>query len=104
MVAAVILPACTTLVRPTACPPGSTACGGISDARFCESVAISVEGTECAGLGIVKSKPFCVVTAGPCIATRYAVKGRDCRVVQYQRLRDSARSECPLGAPMFING
>ncbi len=99
-----LLPACTTFVRPTACPPGATACGGIEDARFCESTAISVEGADCAGLGIAPAKPFCVVTAGPCVATTYAVEGRDCRVARYERLRDSARDDCPLGAPIFIKG
>jgi len=83
------------------CTPGSTSCGGISDARFCEYVAVAVEGWECAGLGLVESKPFCVVRAGPCVDTNYAV--RDCTVLRYELLRDSGRDDCAPGTPTFIN-
>jgi len=99
--AALLLPSCTTFVRPTTCTQGSTSCGGISDARFCEYVAVAVEGWECARLGLVESKPFCVVRAGPCVDTNYAV--RDCKVLRYEPLRDSARDDCPPGAPMFVS-
>jgi hypothetical protein len=100
---AVALPCCTTFVEPTTCSQGASACGGIHDARFCENVAIAVEGADCTALNIVQSKPFCVVTTSACIDTHYAVKDRDCRVTRYQGVRDSAYSDCPPGAPMFIN-
>lgn len=100
--ATVSLTGCTTYVEPTACTPESTACGGVSDARFCESVAIAVEGADCKRLGIVESKPFCVVRAGSCISTNYVVQGRDCSVLQYESVRDAARADCPPGAPMFV--
>jgi hypothetical protein len=94
---------CTTFVQPTTCTPGSTSCGGLSDARFCEYTALAVEGGDCPGLGIVASRTFCVVTTQACIDTSYAVKDRDCRVLRYERLRDSTRSACPPGTPTFVN-
>jgi hypothetical protein len=99
--AAVLAPSCTTYVQPTTCDPGSTACGGIHDARFCEYVALSVEGPDCASFGLAESKPFCVVTTR-CLGTDYAVKDRDCRVRRYQTVRDSMRAECAPGTPTFV--
>lgn len=95
------LSGCTTYVEPATCTPGSTACGGISDARFCESVAVAVEGADCASLHIAEAKPFCVVKAGPCVSTHYVLEGRDCTVLEYESLRDLASAECPPGTPMF---
>jgi hypothetical protein len=100
---AVVLASCTTFVRPTTCARGSTTCGGPSDLRFCEYLAVAVEGTGCAELGIVESKPFCVVRPGACIDTEYAVTDRNCRVLRQEVLRNAARDECPTGAPMFAS-
>jgi hypothetical protein len=92
---------CTTFVQPTACEQGSTACGGIDDARFCDVVATAVEGADCQALGVVAAKHVCVVTSSPCVDTDYAVKGRDCRVVRYVAVRDSSRAECSFDTPTF---
>jgi hypothetical protein len=100
---ALALTRCTTFVRPTTCTPGSTSCGNLSDARFCEYVARSVAGHDCAALGLFESARFCVVRAGGCTDTTYAVRQRDCQVVEYERLRDSARSDCPPGTPTFTS-
>lgn len=97
------MPSCTTLVRPTICDRDSTACGGIHDARFCDYIAVSVEGADCSLLGIVETKHFCVVTAAPCSDTNYAVKDRDCAVLRYQPVSDSFRADCAPGTPMFVN-
>jgi hypothetical protein len=99
----VALWSCTTFIEETTCERGKTACGGIHDARFCEYVAVAVEGADCTALGIVESKQFCVVTSTACIDTHYAVKNGDCRVVRYEKVRDSARAECSSGAPTFVN-
>ncbi len=93
---------CTTFVQPTTCEPGSTSCGGIHDARFCEYEATAVEGAACAGLGLVEAKPFCVVTTA-CVHTNYAVRDQDCKVLRYKAVRDAMRAECPPGAPVFVN-
>jgi hypothetical protein len=103
LVIAMALTACTTYVKPTTCEAGSTACGGLHDARFCEYRAVAVEGMDCANLAITPSHPFCVVTTQACIETHYSVKGRDCRVLRYDRMLDSARDECPRDVPMFVN-
>jgi len=100
---ALALIGCTTFVRPTTCTPGSTSCGGLSDARFCLYVARSVAGRDCAGLGLVESSRFCVVRSGGCTDTTYAVREQDCQVVDYERVRDSARSDCPAGTPTFTS-
>jgi hypothetical protein len=99
--AAAVVPSRTTYVQPTLCDPGATACAGIHDARFCEYVAVSVEGADCGAIGLAQSKPFCVVTT-PCIDTNYAVKDRDCKVLRYQAVRDGMRAECAPGAPTFV--
>jgi hypothetical protein len=91
---------CTTYVHPTTCARGATACAGIHDARFCDYVAVSVQGTDCASLGVAETKHFCVATT-KCIGTTYAFKDRDCRVVQSESVRDSARDECAPETPMF---
>ena len=103
LVVAVVLAGCTTFAEPTTCVPGSTSCAGIADARFCQHVAVSVEGADCPDLGIAEAKPFCVVQSGACLNTTYAVEHRDCRILEYDQVRDSARAECPPGAPMFVS-
>jgi len=50
------LSSCTTYLQPTTCDraprsptgkqQGTTACGGIHDARFCDYVAVAVEGAD----------------------------------------------------------
>jgi hypothetical protein len=103
LVSAAVLAACTSYVEPASCTPGSSSCAGISDARFCEYVATAVEGGGCARVGLVTSRQFCVVKAGPCATTTYAVKDSDCTVVEYERLRDGAHASCPPGAPSFVS-
>ena len=84
MATAVLLPSCTTYAQPATCERGSSACGGIHDARFCDSVAIAVEGADCGALGIVDGKHFCVVTPTSCVDTTYAARDWDCKVFRYQ--------------------
>jgi hypothetical protein len=93
---------CVTYIEPTSCEPGATACAGIHDARFCEYLATQVEGSACARLGIVETRPFCVVSTGSCVETNYALKDQDCRVLRYEAVRDAMRAECPTGAPTFV--
>jgi hypothetical protein len=111
---AIMLASCTTLVEPTTCSQapmhvrgkqqGTTACGDIHDARFCDYVATAVEGADCGSLRIVPSEHFCVVTRTSCVDTSYAVKGHDCKVARYEKVRNGAfAEECPAGAPFFIN-
>jgi uncharacterized lipoprotein NlpE involved in copper resistance len=102
-VAAAGLPSCTTFIEPTTCDQGSTACAGIHDARFCDDVAIAVQGADCAALGVVEGKHFCVVTTTACTDTRFAVKNRHCEVLQYRAVRDSMQADCAPGTPMFVN-
>jgi hypothetical protein len=102
MATAVAVTNCTTFVEPTTCELGSTACGGIHDARFCDYVAEAIEGGDCAALNIAPSEHFCVVTT-KCIDTNYAVKNRDCRVLRYENVLDSAWDHCPADAPRFVN-
>jgi len=91
---------CTTYVRPIACEGARYRCGEHHDIRFCEYVAVQVEGTDCADLGIIRNKRFCVV-AQKCINTDYATKDRDCRVLRYEAVQDG--SECSPGTPTFID-
>ncbi len=99
----VALPSCTTYVRPTTCQPGATGCGGIDDARFCDDVAVEVRGKDCAALGIVQSRHFCVVSPAACLDNQYAVTGRDCQVLRYEAVSDATREECDPGTPIFVN-
>jgi hypothetical protein len=92
---------CTTFVEPTTCVRGATACGGIHDARFCDYVAISVEGADCAALGIAPARPFSVA-AGACGETRYVVRDHDCTVLRQRAVRDGVRSDVPSATPMFV--
>jgi hypothetical protein len=97
-----LLSSCGGLIQPTTCELNSTTCAGIHDARFCDYVALAVEGRACAELGVGEAKHFCVVTATRCIDTNYSFSNRDCRVVRYEAVRDSARADCPSDAPMFV--
>jgi hypothetical protein len=98
--AAAAAPSCTTYIHPTTCARGETACAGIHDARFCDYVAVSVEGADCASFGVAPSKHFCVATT-KCLGTSYAVKDSDCRVLRSESVRDGARDECAPDTPMF---
>jgi hypothetical protein len=93
---------CTTYVKPTTCTEGSTECGGVHDARFCEYVARAVQGAGCTSLGVIQERPFCVVTTS-CVDTSYVVKTGDCRILQYQKVRDDDRDECAPSTPMFVS-
>jgi hypothetical protein len=97
------LAACTTFVQPTSCEAKASSCGGIHDARFCDIVAFAVEGADCAALGLLPSQHFCVVTRSACTHTDYAVKDRDCRVVQYEAVGSSWYDDCPAGARVFVS-
>jgi|HubBroStandDraft_5_1064220.scaffolds.fasta_scaffold402150_2 hypothetical protein len=96
-----VLPSCTSYIQPTVCDKGATACGGINDARFCDDIAVAVEGQDCASLGIAEAKHFCVVTT-KCIDATYAVADRDCRVLRYQGVSDTYWANCEPGAPTFV--
>ena len=65
-------------------------------------MAVSVDGADCGALGIVASKHFCVVTPSACTETDYVVRGRDCRVLRYESVRDRIHAECGPEVPMFV--
>jgi hypothetical protein len=92
---------CTTYVQPTSCAQGSTTCGGVRDARFCEYEAEKTAGPDCASSGLAAGRRFYVVTSTECTDTRYAVMGKDCRVLAYRELRDGDRAEDESGVPVF---
>jgi len=93
------LQGCTTFMQPEDCGGESHRCGEHHDVTFCESLALAVEGNDCAKAGLAPSKPFCFVSTGPCVGTKYALKDQDCRVVQYEPLR--YWGECSPGTPTF---
>ena len=95
-------PGCTAFVQPTFCEAKATRSAGIHDARFSDIVATAVEGADGAGLGLVPSQHFCVVTRSAFIHSDFAVKDRDCRVLRYEDARSSWDNECPVGAPVFV--
>ena len=103
ILAVVALPSCTTFVQPTSCKDKATSCGGIRDARFCDIVAVEVEGADCEVLGLFRSHHFCVVTGSACVHADYAVKGRDCRVRRYESVRSTWYADCPPGSPVFVS-
>lgn len=90
---------CTTYVEPVQCEGETFRCGDEQDVKFCESIAVAVEGNDCAKLGIKETKPFCVVSKNGCYETHYAAKEGDCRVLDYRRVREW--SECSPGTPTF---
>jgi hypothetical protein len=94
---------CKTFITSTTCEMGKTACGGIQDARFCEYKAVAVEGPDCASLGLVDGRPFCVVTPSACTDTSYAVKDGRCSVLRYESVRESIRADCAPGTPTFVS-
>ncbi len=67
--------------------------------KFCEYEAVAVEGADCAEVGLVASKHFCVVTRSKCIGTNYEVKDRNCKVLQYTAIRQWP--ECSADTPTF---
>jgi hypothetical protein len=69
--------------------------------KFCEYRALAVDGPDCSALGLVASKPFCVVTPeyAPCVETQYQVADRVCSVID-QHLLGEWR-ECSRGTPTF---
>ncbi len=101
VVATGLLLGCTTTIRPVTCTGGPYRCQeGARDVKFCENEALAVEGSECAGLGLAASKHFCVVTPQTCVMqTHYEVKDRDCRVLEYQAVREWR--VCSPGTPTF---
>jgi hypothetical protein len=100
LVGAVPLPGCTTYVQPIECEGARYRCGEHHDIRFCEYIAVSVTGADCTELGLIESKPFCVVTPGRCLDTHFVARDRNCDVRRYQGVREWA--ECSPGTPTFI--
>jgi hypothetical protein len=101
-VAALSLVGCTTSIQPVTCSGGPYRCNENSrDVKFCDDEAIAVEGDSCADLGLAPSKHFCIVKSedSSCSDTRYEVKDRDCRVLQYSAVREWR--ECSPGTPTF---
>jgi hypothetical protein len=102
LVTASSLAGCTTSIQPVTCEGGPYRCHPDSlDVKFCENEAITVDGADCASLGLAASKPFCVVVPShsTCIETHYEVKGRDCSVREYRAVREWR--ECSAGTPTF---
>jgi hypothetical protein len=96
---ALAVASCTTYLRPVECRGGPFKCNEPLDVAFCEYVATSVEGSDCARLGLADGKSFCVVTHDRCRSTRYALRDADCRVVRYEPVREFR--ECSPGTPTF---
>lgn len=95
----VLLPCCTTYMHPVDCGGVEHKCGERHDVRFCENVVRAEEGADCAKVGLAVGKPFCFVSLGPCVSTDYALKGQDCRVVEYDAVREWYA--CSPGTPTF---
>jgi hypothetical protein len=93
------LPSCTTYIQPVTCEGPPFSCNERTDVKFCEYEAVALDGPDCSGVGLVASKDFCVVTATACRNTTYAVKDRDCTVLQYRPVREWRT--CPAGTPTF---
>jgi hypothetical protein len=96
---AALLSSCTTYVQPVKCEGPPFSCNERTDVKFCQYRAVALEGSECAAVGLVASRDFCVVTATACVDTTYAVKDRDCKVLEYTAVR--AWRMCPAGTPTF---
>ena len=96
---AALLPSCTTFIRPVKCEGPPFTCNERTDVKFCEYSAVAVEGADCADVGLVAAKNFCVVTATACVDTTYAVKDRDCKVREYRAVREWR--QCTSGTPTF---
>jgi hypothetical protein len=94
-----VLPSCTTVVQPADCGGRPYACADLHDVKFCESRAVALEGKDCANAGLSVGKPFCFVSTNQCATTTYALKGLDCTVSRYDRLREW--SECSPGTLTF---
>jgi hypothetical protein len=76
-------------------------CNKATDVKFCEYAAVAVEGKDCAKLGLVTPTHFCVVSPTRCTDTSYSFRGRDCRVTDYEALREE-EGECSPGTPTFV--
>lgn len=89
-------------MAPVQCEHRPYHCSGPTDVEFCELQAMSVEGADCADLGLAPKKHFCFVMPAHmhCAHTNYTVKGRDCRIVEYRDIRQW--SECTAGSPTFV--
>lgn len=95
-----VLPCCTAYVRPVACGPKKYACADRHDVLFCETMALAVQGADCAAVGLSAGRPFCYVSAGHCVHDiKYALADRDCVVLRHELLGE--RDECPPGTPAF---
>jgi hypothetical protein len=101
LVAAAALSSCTTFMHPVTCGAGRFRCGPKSDVKFCENVALAVQGSDCPSLGLAPSKRFCFVSKEQCVHTSYAVKDRDCVIVRYKPVQEW--SECSEGTPTFAS-
>jgi hypothetical protein len=64
-------------------------------------VGLAVEGADCDALGVAVGKHFCVVANASCQATRYVVRDRDCKVLRYDAVGDSAHASCAAG-PILV--
>jgi hypothetical protein len=69
--------------------------------RFCEYLAVDVQGVDCARLGITAGRNFCVVSPSPCVDTHYELKDGDCNVTHYVAERESFT--CTSGTPTFLS-
>jgi hypothetical protein len=96
---ALLLPCCMTHMQPAVCGDEKSSCGHLHDVRFCENVALSVDGSDCASAKLMVGKPFCYVSSGPCVQRTFALKDHDCVVYRYQLVRES--EECSQGTPTF---
>jgi hypothetical protein len=81
---ATLLPSCTTYLQSVKCAGPPFTCNERSDVKFCEYQAVALEGTDCESAGLAPSKDFCVVTATACVDTTYALRDRDCKVLDYR--------------------
>jgi hypothetical protein len=99
LAALLVLPSCTTYMQAVQCGGGERTCGERRDVRFCENVARRIEGADCAKAGLVEGKPFCFASKEPCVSTTYALQGQDCRIVEYDAVREWPT--CSAGTPTF---
>jgi hypothetical protein len=86
-------------MRPVACGDQRYKCGERHDVKFCENVALAVEGADCASVGLAAQQRFCFVSSGRCVQTEYALTRQDCRVLRYEPVQES--DACSPGTPTF---
>ncbi len=99
VLAAIVQASCTTYIGRAACGSEPFRCGDGSDVKFCEIRAVAVQGTDCARAGVGASKSFCFVSQRRCARTTYAVRGMDCRVIDYEPV--GVWPTCSPGLPVF---